>query len=101
MKNKTIAPATLLAVFCCSCSPGPADYEERNDYLLEMAQRGVQINKLYQGQGQEITRELCEEANLALNDDIPTNRGWGREPTEEWRNLVKETFINACISGDY
>lgn len=88
--------ALVLAVSGCA-----ANYEERNDYLLEMAQRGVEVNKLFRGQGQEITEELCTSANLALNDDIPSNRSWGYEPTEEWEELVRETFVNACVSGEY
>lgn len=87
--------ALLLSTGCA------ASYQERNDYLLEMAQRGVEVNKLFRGQGQEITEELCESANLALNDDIPSNRSWGYESTVEWEELVQETFVNACVSGEY
>lgn len=90
--------SSVLIFFASGCA---ADYEERNDYLLEMAQRGVEVNKLFRGQGQEITEELCISANLALNDDIPSNRSWGYGPSKEWEELVRETFVNACISGEY
>lgn len=88
--------ALIFAVSGCAAS-----YDERNNYLLEMAQRGVEVNKLFRGQDQEITEDLCNSANLALNDDIPSNRSWGYGPTEEWEELVRETFVNACVSGEY
>lgn len=91
----------LLAVLGLMVSGCAANYDERSAYLLEMAQRGVEVNKLFRGQGQEITEDLCNSANLALNDDIPSNRSWGYEPTEEWEELVRKTFVNACVSGEY
>lgn len=95
---KVVFCSSLVFIFSTGCA---ASYQERNDYLLEMAQRGVEVNKLFRGQGQEITEEVCESANLALNDDIPSNRSWGYGPTSEWEELVQETFVNACVSGEY
>lgn len=101
--SSSVAPSLISFAFLFSLiSTGcAASYQERNDYLLQMAQRGVEVNKLFRGQGQEIDEDLCLSANSALNDDIPSNRSWGYEPTPEWEELVRETFVNACISGEY
>ncbi|MEU2946601.1 hypothetical protein ABZ617_11285 [Nocardiopsis alba] len=95
-RSASLAFFASLAVTGCA-----AGYQERSDYLLQMAQRGVEVNKLFRGQDQEISEDLCLSANSALNDDIPSNRSWGYDPTSEWEELVRETFVNACISGEY
>lgn len=100
---RTSFPARVfLALISSAITTGcAADYDDRSAYLLEMAQRGVETNKLFRGQGQAITEDLCLAANSALNDDIPSNRSWGYGPTPEWEELVRETFVNACVSGEY
>lgn len=94
-----IATVAILAIL--SISGCAANYEARSSYLLEMAQRGVETNKLLRGQGEEVDDQLCRSANRALNDDIPSDQSLGYEPSEDWKNLVEETFVNACISGEY
>lgn len=103
MRRDHIRIASLFTAFLI---PGmttgcAASYEERSEYLLEMAQRGVEVNKLLRGQGQEVDESTCRSANRALNDDIPSDRSLGYEPTNDWENLVEETFVNACILGEY
>lgn len=97
-RTKATGLALLILIISTGCA---ATYQQRSDYLLQMAQRGVEVNKLFRGQGQEIDEELCRSANSALNDDIPSNQSWGYEPTPEWEELVRETFVNACVSGEY
>ncbi|GAB2504663.1 hypothetical protein [Nocardiopsis aegyptia] len=86
----------LLAVSGCA-----ATYDERLDYLEESAQRGVQVHKMFQGQGVEINEETCINAHVALNDDIPSDISGGSPPSDEWEGLVEEAFVNACTSGSY
>ncbi|GAA1108757.1 hypothetical protein [Nocardiopsis composta] len=90
--------ALFLLVPLSGCA---ASYDDRNEYLVEMAQRGVQVNKLLRGQNETISEETCASANRALNDDIPSDRPLGYEPSEDWKQLVEQTFINACVAGEY
>ena len=40
--------------------------------------------------------------NVALNDDIPSVEGGIDSPTvEEWPVLVEQTFVKACMRGEY
>ncbi|GAA1108765.1 hypothetical protein GCM10009605_49310 [Nocardiopsis composta] len=77
------------------CSP---TYEEKSDYLETIAQRGVETNKIIQDQeNREASEEVCSDAHIALNTDYPREL----QTSEEWDNLVKETFVSACMTGRY
>lgn len=95
----TIVFAAVTAILITSCGPS---YDDRVQYLRETSLRGVEINSLLRGQGKEVNRESCTNANQALNDDVPDDRGTvDRYRSDAWQRLVEETFVSACITGKF
>ncbi|WIV52582.1 hypothetical protein [Amycolatopsis nalaikhensis] len=90
---------TLAGLIASGCA---ADYDERIEYLHKVALRGVEVHILLQNQGDKVNEDNCKTANKALNDDAPDTTG-GPDPkvSEEWKQLVEQTFLTACVSGKY
>jgi hypothetical protein len=85
----------VVAISGCS-----ATYEEKSDYLELVAQRGVETHKLIEDRGrEEANDDVCNDAHVALNQDYPEDSFLAS--SEEWENLVRETFVGACVSGRY
>ncbi|MFJ6018081.1 hypothetical protein ACIQFP_01910 [Nocardiopsis alba] len=96
-KIKNFSIAAIASLLTCSCA---ASYDTKSSYLTEVAQRGVETNKLFEDQeDSEANLEVCTDAHTALNKDQPNDKFL--EKSKEWRNLVKETFVSACITGRY
>ncbi|WP_143061166.1 hypothetical protein [Saccharopolyspora shandongensis] len=105
-RKKLMSPRILVAAtaFLCigSITSCAASYDERMEYLRETSLRGIETNSLLRGQGKEITVESCKNANLALNNDAPSDRGGpDAHKTEAWAQLIEETFVSACVSGKF
>lgn len=96
-KATTYPALALVLTLTCGCA---ATYDEKAEYLKEVAQRGVATNKLFEDQDEsEANEEVCTDAHVALNQDYPQDSFL--ETSEEWENLVRETFVSACVSGRY
>jgi hypothetical protein len=93
------ASFSIAALLLSACG---TSYADRVAYLREVGLRGIETHNLLSAQNTQVTRESCENANTALNDDLPV---LSENPTDvekqAFSKLVEETFIKACVLGQY
>lgn len=93
--------ATGLVMILGAC--GSIGYDERMQFLREASSRGVEVHNLLAAQNTAVTDEACRNANSALNSDAPDVARNAPDQTEReaWNVLVEQTFMKACIAGEY
>jgi hypothetical protein len=89
--------AATLTVTSCG-----ADYNERVSYLRSVGLRGIEVHALLATQNTVVTKEACRNANRALNVDNPyLGDTVSKEDQEAWARLAEDTFVKACVLGQY
>ena len=96
-KSRWLIPIAIVAVVGLSgCA---ASYDERMDYLRQIALRGVDMHDLIVSQEGEVNAERCELAYDAVGDtDHPYDRDLGAY-SKEWEEQIKLHFVDSCVSG--
>lgn len=98
-KLLALLPLFLLLIATSACA---ADYDDRIQYLRQVGIRGIEVHNLLSAQNTAVTPDACMNANAALNTDIPRLADGVDPPgTEQWRKLVEQTFVKACVLGQY
>jgi hypothetical protein len=91
-----IAVVAIMGITGCTS----ADYQERMDYLRQMAKQGAETHALLASQEALIDKARCERAYAGIGNkgkpDVTTTDG---QDPEAWEQQVKEFFVDSCVSG--
>ena len=101
MRHRTI-PLTLAVVALlgtAGCTDF-ADYDERMNYLRNVAQRGADTHTFLKSQEATVDKPRCERAfeGVDVDDDAPAISSSGDE-YDLWIGQIKEFFVDSCVSG--
>lgn len=73
-------------------------YDEKRDYLREVAVRGAETHALIAASEGKPDAERCKAARDGLIDDVPDDQNGGGE-SETWLKQVEAFFVDSCVSG--
>jgi hypothetical protein len=98
--KRILVSVSLIGLFSASgCAAG---YSDRVEYLRVVGLRGIEVHNLLSAQNTKVTEPGCKNANSALNGDMPS---FGSPPAQAeldaYRALVEQTFVKACVLGEY
>jgi hypothetical protein len=92
-----IVAVMMVSIAGCTSS---ADYQERMDYLRQIAKQGAETHALLSSQETAIDKPRCERAYAGLgNKGKPTVTVNDGQDPEAWEAQVKEFFVDSCVSG--
>jgi hypothetical protein len=97
----TIAVVTTMTLLA-GCGKN-ATYQQRIDYLHQVALRGAETHNLVASQDVVTDRARCERAYAGLNtNDAPEVDGDaapGGNSAHGWQSQIEEFFVDSCVSG--
>lgn len=88
----------LSATACLALAGCGASYDEKRDYLREVAVRGAETHALIAASEGKPDEERCKAAKAGLIDDVPDDMNGGGE-SETWLKQVEAFFVDSCVSG--
>ena len=92
---------TLGAVVPLAACTSAASFEERMDYLRQVAKQGAETHDLLAAQeAPRIDKERCDRAfnGVVRAEDFPSDMSGGGQ-SKEWAAQIREFFVDSCVSG--
>lgn len=99
--RQVILVVTLGAAVPLAACTSAASFEERMDYLRQVANQGAETHDLLAAQeAPRIDKERCERAfaGVVRTEDFPSDLNGGGQ-TKEWVAQIREFFVDSCVSG--
>lgn len=99
--RQVILVLTLGAAVPLAGCTSAASFEERMDYLRQVAHQGAQTHDLLAAQdAPRIDKERCDRAfaGVVRTEDFPSDLSSGGQ-SKEWAAQIREFFVDSCVSG--
>lgn len=99
--RQVILVLTLGAAVPLAGCTAAASFEERMDYLRQVARQGAETHDLLAAQeAPRIDKERCDRAfnGVVRSEDFPSDQSSGGQ-SREWAAQIREFFVDSCVSG--